>query len=146
MKNRLVIFLLVIVGCGPAGTENAAYEQLSRADKAKFNKYILLGKEIYDNNCASCHQDNGMGLRGIIPPLVNADYMKESQMEIPCLLLKGARDTLLVNGRAYPPEMPAHQLTNLELAEVITYINNSWGNQLGLMSVKKIDSLVAICN
>lgn len=146
MKNSLFILLMFILSCGPAGTENAAYEKLSSTDKDKFNKYILLGKEVYNSNCASCHQTDGKGLRGVIPPLDDSDYLRANQDGIPCLLRYGTKDTIIVNGRAYPPEMPAHQVTNLELAEVITYINNSWGNEIGLMSVKKVDSLIAGCN
>lgn len=146
MKNSPLVLLIFILSCAPAGTENAAYEKLSRADKDKFNKYILLGKEVFNRNCASCHQTDGKGLRGVIPPLVDSDYLRENQDEIPCLLRYGTKDTIIVNGRSYPPEMPAHQLTNLELAEVITYINNSWGNEIGLVSVKKVDSLILNCN
>jgi mono/diheme cytochrome c family protein len=141
----LIIFLTtLILSCGPVNNE--AYQKLSTADKAKFRKYVLLGKEIYDNKCASCHQTNGQGLRGVIPPLAQADYLEENQMALPCLLKYATEDTIMVNGRTYPPEMPAHDLTNLELAEVITYINNSWENELGFMSVKRVDSLLQHCN
>lgn len=145
MRISPLLLVLFIISCGPAGTENAAYDKLSRADRAKFNKYVLLGREVYDKNCASCHQTDGKGLRGIIPPLDDSDYLRENQNGIPCLLRYGTKDTILVNGRSYPPEMPAHQLTNLELAEVITYINNKWTNEIGLMPVKKVDSLMANC-
>ena len=107
---------------------------------------MLLGEEVYDKNCASCHQLNGKGLRGVIPPLAQADYLRKKQSGIPCLLKHSTKDTITVNGREYPPQMPAHKLTNLELAEVITYINNSWGNEIGFMSVKKVDSLLQQCN
>jgi hypothetical protein len=89
---------------------------------------------------------DGQGLRGVIPPLAKVDYLKSNQADLPCLLRYATKDTIIVNGRLYPPQMPAHDLTNLELAEVITYINNSWGNELGLMSVKKVDSLMVLCN
>ena len=138
--------MIILFGCGPIDSGNAAYQKLSNSDKAKYRKYILLGKEVYDNNCASCHQVDGKGLRGVIPPLKDADYLRNNQSAIPCLLKEATKDTVIVNGRPYPPEMPAHQLTNLELAEVITYINNSWGNEIGFMSVKKVDSLLNHCN
>ena len=135
-----------MLSCGPVDQDNEAYQKLSTADKAKYRKYVLLGKEIYTDKCASCHQLDGRGLRGVIPPIAGADYLENHQFKLPCLLRYATKDTIMVNGRLYPPQMPAHDLTNLELAEVITYINNSWGNKLGFMSVKKVDSLLQHCN
>lgn len=106
---------------------------------------MIQGKEVYDINCINCHMDNGNGLPGIMPPLANADFLEQNQSAIPCLLRTGTKDTLLVNGRKYPPEMPDHNLTNLEMAEVLTYINNSWGNEFGFLKVKDIDKLLEKC-
>lgn len=145
-KISLALCVVTFISCGPVGSGNAAYEKLSAADQAKFGKYLLLGKEVYRDNCASCHQKNGRGLRGVIPPLAGADYLAQNQSKLPCLLRYATQDTIMVNGRLYPPEMPAQDLTNLELAEVITYINNSWGNELGFISVKEVDSLMLRCN
>jgi len=144
-RNSLLLLFVVIVGCGPLESDNPVYTNLSDDDKLKFNKYMLLGKEIYENNCASCHQTNGAGLRGIKPPLADADYLRNNQAALPCLLRYGTKDTIQVNGKYYPPEMPPHELSNLELAEVITYINNSWGNAIEFVSVKKVDSLLQNC-
>ena len=115
-KLKLTIVLALLLGCGPVENENAAYEQLSSADQAKFQKYLLLGKEVYLDNCASCHQENGRGLRGVIPPLAAADYLAQNQDNLPCLLRYTTQDTIMVNGKRYPPQMPAHALTHLELA------------------------------
>lgn len=145
-RSSLAIIFALLLSCGPADSENQAFNKLSGADQAKFRKYLLLGKEVYKKNCASCHQENGKGLRGVIPPLAGADYLAENQDKLPCLLRYATQDTIVVNGKQYPPEMPAHALTNLELAEVITYINNSWGNELGFIAVKQVDSLMQQCN
>lgn len=143
--NRLFFILLFIWSCGP-GSNNATYLKLSDADKAKFDKYMILGKDVYNITCLNCHQKDGKGLHGLIPPLANSDYLREYQNEIPCLLHNGSIDSLVVNGRTYPPQMPAHDISNLELAEVVTYINNSWGNDYGFMPVKQVDQLLSNCN
>ena len=142
----MALLAFTVLSCGPVDSGNEAYKALSSSDKDKFRKYLLLGKDIYADKCASCHMADGQGLRGVIPPLARADYLESNQEDLPCLLRYATKDTIMVNGRLYPPQMPAHDLTNLELAEVITYINNSWGNELGLMSVKKVDSLMVLCN
>jgi mono/diheme cytochrome c family protein len=134
-----------LLSCGP-GAGNSAFEILSSTDKAKFEKYLILGKDIYNGNCKNCHQSNGLGLRGIIPPLSGSDHLQNFQDEIPCLLANGSKDSIKVNGILYPPQMPAHNITNLELAVVITFINNSWGNEFGFVKVKDVDKLLNDCD
>ena len=131
----------MLLACGP-GSGNATYQALSDTEQVKFGKYMILGKTIYKDNCNNFHQANGQGLQGIIPPLAKSDFLKNNQQRIPQLLRFGTKDTITVNGRTYPPKMPAHNISNLELAEVITYINNSWGNEYGFVSVKKVDELL----
>ena len=144
-KCWLIIIFTLSWACGP-GSGNATYEALSTEDQAKFEKYMILGKGVYTVNCSNCHQLNGKGLHGIIPPLATSDYLEQNQLTIPCLLKSGSKDSLIVNGRTYPPQMPAHKISNLELAEVITYINNSWGNEYGFMPVIKVDEILRDCN
>ena len=147
-KSRLLLFAFIwtaLSACGP-GAGNATYQALSDADQAKFEKYMILGKAVYTTNCSNCHQLDGKGLLGIIPPLATSDYLEHNQLIIPCLLKGGSKDSLMVNGRTYPPQMPAHNISNLELAEVITYINNSWGNEYGFMPVIEIDKILLRCD
>lgn len=115
-------------------------------EQAKFEKYMILGKGVYSTNCANCHQIDGKGLQGLIPPLAAADYLAENQLTIPCLLKNGSADSVKVNGVNYAPQMPAHKISNLELAEVLTYINNSWGNEYGFVQVIDIDKILRDCN
>ena len=143
-KSLIAILFSFLWACGP-GSGNATYQSLSNADQAKFEKYMILGKVVYTSNCSNCHQLDGKGLHGLIPPLATSDYLEHNQIAIPCLLLKGSKDSLVVNGRTYPPQMPVHKISNLELAEVITYINNSWGNEYGFMPVIAVDEILRNC-
>jgi len=144
--NKLWLFYIISFSwaCGP-GSGNATYQSLSAADQTKFEKYMILGKDVYNTNCNNCHQPNGEGLHGLIPPLANSDYLEKNQLAIPCLLKLGSKDSIIVNGLSYPPQMPPHNLSNLELAEVITYINNSWGNEYGFAPVIAVDQMLLNC-
>jgi len=136
-----LIFLLFI-GCGPAH-DNNAFQKLSTEDQNKFQKYLIQGGDLYKKNCAPCHLLNGMGLKKLIPPLANADYLKDNQTEAIKLIKYGATQSITVNGISYAPTMPPHlYLTPLEIAEIITYINNSWGNEYGFVDVKKTKLLL----
>jgi mono/diheme cytochrome c family protein len=131
-------FLISFVSCGPA-YKNEAFKRLSTEDQNKFQKYLIQGRDLYQNNCTSCHQKDGRGLKKLIPPLANADFLRANQVESARLIRNGAKIPIVVNGISYPPTMPSHpHLSNLEIAEVLTYINNSWGNEFGFIDGRKV--------
>lgn len=132
-------FLISFVSCGPA-RNNEAFKKLSNKEQNKFQKYLIQGSDLYKLNCASCHQKDGQGLKKLIPPLANSDFLKANQAESIKLIRNGATKSITVNGIAYTPTMPPHpNLTNLEIAEIITYVNNSWGNEFGFVDGKKVE-------
>jgi mono/diheme cytochrome c family protein len=145
VRILLLVTFVISFSCTP-GSDNSTYKALSATDKAKFDKYMILGEVIYNNTCLNCHQKDGKGLHGIIPPLAQSDYLSKQQASIACLLKNGTQDTIMVNGVSYPPQMPAHKLSNLELAEVITFINNTWDNEFGFVPVQAIDKQIRNCN
>jgi mono/diheme cytochrome c family protein len=138
MRLPLLFIVSLFIGCGP-GSGHKTYESLNDVEQTKFEKYLIQGKEIYNNGCVNCHQQNGAGLKKLIPPLAKSDYLENNQQDIVCLIKYGAKAPISVHGITYQPTMPAHpQLTDLEIAEVITYINNSWGNELGFVGARKV--------
>lgn len=135
----IFVFLVFLVSsCGPA-YKNEAFKKLSTEDQNKFQKYIIQGRDLYNLNCVSCHQKDGNGLKKLIPPLANADYLRTNQAESAGLIRNGAINPITVNGISYTPTMPPHpHLSNLEIAEILTYINNSWGNEFGFVDSRKV--------
>ena len=63
------------------------------------------GKVLYDFHCANCHMQDGAGLRGLIPPLANADYLKNNQESLACVIRYGLKGTIIVNGKEYNTQM-----------------------------------------
>lgn len=95
-----------------------------------------IGREVYlrDAHCATCHQPNGAGLAGIYPPLAGSDWIQDDERLIK-LVLKGLWGPLEVNGRQFdpsrgvPPMMGFEGMLNdIELAAVLTYVRQSFGN------------------
>ena len=86
------------------------------------------GEKVFAQNCAACHQANGMGIPGTFPALSGSSIVngpKENQIH---LLLNG----VVKDGK--PTAMVAFkQLSDTELASVITYTRNSWSNKVGDM-------------
>ncbi|WP_343485875.1 cytochrome c [Allomuricauda sp. d1] len=90
---------------------------------------IKLGETIYRKKCSACHGKNGMGKGKRIPPLAKSDYLKNNPEESIRGILFGQEGEIVVNGIAYDKKMKAIKLTNQEVADVMNYIINSWGNK-----------------
>jgi mono/diheme cytochrome c family protein len=95
---------------------------------------MALGKRTY-NNCSACHQNNGKGVAGSFPPLDGSRWVTGSEQRLVRVLLHGLQGEVVVNGETYNGQMPGwKQLTDEELAGVMTYIRNSWSNEASEIS------------
>ena len=90
---------------------------------------IERGKEVYNIHCITCHMEKGEGLEGAFPPLAKADYLMADKARSITQILKGASGEMTVNGKTYNGEMPAIDLTDEQVSDVLNYVRNSWGNK-----------------
>lgn len=95
-----------------------------------YNKPIN-GDVVYKKNCSVCHRKNGKGIPNTFPPLAKSDYLKtHTKEEIITIVLKGQKGKLKVNGKTYNNVMlPLKQLSDEEIAAVLTYVSNNFGNE-----------------
>jgi mono/diheme cytochrome c family protein len=99
----------------------------SPGDK-ELEKSIARGKEIYKDNCIACHMAKGEGIPETFPPLAGSDYFSDST-ELAIRAIKfGLEGPIKVNGEVYDNQMPELGLAPEEIADVMNYILNSWGN------------------
>ncbi len=91
---------------------------------------IEKGKQVYMQTCFACHLPNGVGMAGVFPPLAKSDYLMADRERAIRIVLKGLSGKVTVNGTAYNSAMPPQQdaLTEEQIADVLTYVTNSWGN------------------
>lgn len=98
-------------------------------------KRAINGASLFAKNCAMCHQDKGQGLAGVFPPVAKADYLmerarKKDRSELVHLIDKGKTGKVIVNGVEYNGIMtPVAGLSDEEVAAVLTYVTNTWGNK-----------------
>jgi len=112
----------------------------------KLSKEILMaeGKNVYNNNCFMCHGMNGDGVPGVFPPLAKSDYLmkRAEQKERDMLIgipINGLSGKITVNGKEYDGIMPAlSALREQEVAAVLTYVTNSWGNKAKEFSPEEV--------
>jgi cytochrome c oxidase subunit 2 len=100
------------------------------------------GKALYERNCASCHQTEGGGLAGSIPPLAGSELPNGPAFDHIRTVLQGKQGPLTVRGQPYNGVMPpfAH-LTDEEIAAIISYERTSWGNKGGPVTATQVRSL-----
>jgi nitrite reductase (NO-forming) len=113
----------------PEGAGARVAEQSAQAPAAK-NKVerIKAGEGVFVNNCQACHQANGAGVADAFPPLAKSDYLNADKIRAIKAVTGGLEGKLTVNGRAFNGVMPAWDLPDEDVANVMTYIYNSWGN------------------
>jgi len=114
----------------PEGTNIRVTEQLSKAAplaKSKTER-IERGRIIYTTNCMACHQANGEGIPNAFPPVAKSDYLNADKIRAIKTVTGGLQGAVTVNGKVFNGVMPAWTLSDEDVANVLTYIYNSWGN------------------
>jgi cytochrome c551 len=133
-----VSLVLLSTLCSPKGD--------NKKNSIKFNQYYVQGEQLYIQHCSNCHQKNGKGLGLIYPPVDTSDYMFTNFKEVICLIKNGKSGELIVNGKSYNQAMKGiTSLSDLEIAEISTYIYNTWTHSKGIVEVKEVSALLANC-
>lgn len=90
---------------------------------------IKAGEVLYNGTCSTCNQADGKGLPDIFPPLAGSDYLMADKQRAIGIVLNGLNGPVTVNGKSYTSVMPPlSNLNNDEVANIFTYVRNSWGN------------------
>lgn len=104
------------------------------------------GERLYKVHCANCHMDDGIGLSALIPPLAGSDYLNKHREQLPCILRYGLSDTIFVNGKMYAEKMPGvSALSEIHIANLLNFINNSWGNRNGVYRLEEVRAALGKC-
>lgn len=118
MKHFLIGYLLVV-----GIMANVLFQ-----DK-ELEESIQRGSEIYADFCITCHLDSGQGVETVFPPLAKSDYLMNNRKESIFGVKYGRSGDMVVNGVTYSNTMMALGLEDEEIADVMNYITNSWGNK-----------------
>ncbi len=90
--------------------------------------------------------EDGSGLIGNIPPLASADYLTKHADKIACIIRYGITDPIEVNGKTYTTPMAGvPELKDVEIANIINYINHEWGNDNGYTTIKQVQTQLENC-
>ncbi|AJG19247.1 c-type cytochrome [Cupriavidus basilensis] len=88
------------------------------------------GAAVFQARCVACHQATGQGLPGVFPPLAGSEWVNGKDAKVASIVLRGITGKLTVKGATYNGAMPAFadQLSDAEVAAVLTHVRSQWGN------------------
>lgn len=135
---------------GAAGKVAALEAQMKKAI-AGDPKIVAMGREIviekgrriYAQTCFACHQAEGQGLPGVFPPLAKSDFLMADKARAIRGVIKGQTGEMIVNGQKYNGVMPPVMLNDEQVAQVVTYVMNSWGNTGDVVTVEEVQKIHA---
>ncbi|QQL50803.1 c-type cytochrome [Mucilaginibacter ginkgonis] len=115
-------------------------------EQIEYRRAYTVGEAIYYQHCRNCHGDKGEGLSALMPPLTDKEFLAKNQKQLACIIKNGANQLLIINKKPYQNQMPPSGLAPIEIAQVLTYINNNFGNDKGLVTVTTVESQLKNCN
>jgi len=92
------------------------------------DELMTRGQQVFSTVCFACHQANGQGLPNTFPPLAGSDFLMADKDRSIRIVLQGLKGEVTVNGNKFKGEMPKPPLSDDQVAGVLTYVRNSFGN------------------
>ena len=100
---------------------------------------VKAGAALFNGTCSTCHQANGAGLAGVFPPLAKSDFLAADRDRAIGIVTHGLNGKVTVNGVDYNSVMPPMtQLNDDEVANILTYVYNTWDNPGGRVSAADV--------
>jgi nitrite reductase (NO-forming) len=113
----------------------------SAAGNLTKDQQIKAGEVLFKGTCSACHQEDGKGLPNVFPPLAGSDYLLKNPQHGIDAALNGLTGPVTVNGATFNSVMPPmSQLNDDEIANILTYVLNSWGNDGGVVTSKQVQA------
>jgi mono/diheme cytochrome c family protein len=131
MKFKIIAGLVLILSVIIASCGNE--------EDMEFKRYYLGGEQLYKQKCQNCHGTKGEGLSNLIPPLTDSMFLKTNKKQLACIVNNGLKGALVVvHGKSFVGDMPANNMPPVDIARVLTYITNSFGNKMGTVKSEDV--------
>lgn len=125
-------------------------ETITTALSGKGRELFVKGKALYakEGFCITCHQADGKGLPvSGFPPLNTTKWVTGNENRLIKVVLKGLHGPMVVNGKKYPGQVPMTpfegMMSDEEVAAVLTYVRNSFGNKASVVTPEKVKTIRA---
>jgi len=102
---------------------------------------IERGQKVYAATCIACHQPDGLGVQRMNPPLVKTKWVLGDKKELARIVLNGLKGgEIEIDGDNFHNPMPPQkdQLTDLQIADALTFVRNNFGNKASAVTVADV--------
>ncbi|HTQ27655.1 MAG TPA: cytochrome c [Puia sp.] len=128
-KNALVAtIVLIVLSASLMSLTHPANRSLH--NDSPWQSAMDRGKKVYSDRCLTCHQADGGGVQSMNPPLIKTKWVLGDKSKLIEVVIKGMQGAVDIEGDTYHNVMPPHpDLTDQQVADVLTYVRNSFGNK-----------------
>lgn len=127
----ILVILMVLV--------TSAYTVIEQSLPDPLAESMERGEKLYNTNCIACHRNTGEGIANVFPPLAKSDYLMADRGRAIRQIAYGANGEMTVNGVVYNGSMPPFDLSDQEIADIMNYIMNSWGNEAPIVTPEEVE-------
>lgn len=143
IKSLTVGLVFLAAACGGGGERAAQQEPAAEAPDAAAPAAAPTadaGEQVYSNVCVVCHQPNGAGMEGAFPPLAGSEVALGDPDVSIRIVLRGLSGEMTRNGVTYNGVMTpwGSQLSDEDVANVLTYVRSSWGNSADAVTAEQV--------
>ena len=150
-NSSIVVSIFSLMLLGACSTSNPADDLPADGDGEEVvdetpitvsAEIMSAGGDLYKSKCSACHQGTGDGIDGAFPPLAKSDYLNADTDRAIITVLEGKSGAITVNGKKFDGIMAElNSLSDEEIANVLTYVYNSWGNNRTEVSAEMVANL-----
>ena len=141
--KRIVFFVLLLPLFGlaqPKKKPTVKGEPAGRNPAVSINR----GEKVYQTYCLACHQTDGSGVPNLNPPLIQNEWVLGPKNRLITQVLEGSHGKVEIDGETFHNTMPPMgHLTDQQIADVITYVRKSFGNNASVVAPAEVKILRA---
>ncbi|HDR52389.1 MAG TPA: cytochrome c [Mariniphaga anaerophila] len=138
----LLLLFLLIGACGGRKQNSRQQSQTPVSAEKSAEMANHPGKKVYNTACLACHMADGSGVPGMHPPLIQTEWVTGDKERLIDITLNGMSGKIEVNGETYNSIMPPHShLSDKQIADVLTYIRKSFGNNASEITVAEVQKV-----
>ncbi|MCX6281581.1 MAG: cytochrome c [Bacteroidetes bacterium] len=147
MKRFAVLFTsfysiaMILSSCGGGNQPAGGGQTVTSNIPADIQTLMSKGEQIYKTKCIVCHQNSGLGVESVFPPLANSDYLLADKSRAVAQTLNGSKMEMTVNGKKFTQEMTPQVDTKEDAVAVINYVLNNFGNKGGYVTLDDVKSV-----
>jgi mono/diheme cytochrome c family protein len=120
------------------------HKTVTKKPASTLSSQVAAGQKVYLARCLTCHQVDGGGVQNMNPPLTGTPYVLGDKTRLIKIVLNGFNERVEILGDIYNNPMPAQNtLSDQEIADVLTYVRNSFGNKASAINVSEVKKVRA---